>query len=55
MFDKAKAWSAHAITITGVIFGLLSMLALVQGQPQACLLWLGAALIVDGLWHASFR
>jgi phosphatidylcholine synthase len=49
IFDKAKAWSAHAITITGVIFGLLSMLALVNGQPQGCLLWLGAALIVDGL------
>lgn len=47
--DKAKAWSAHAVTISGVIFGLLASLALVKGHPQSCLLWLGVALLVDGL------
>lgn len=47
--DKAKAWGVHAFTISGVILGLLATLALLNGQPKACLLWLGAALLVDGL------
>ncbi|MCY1282952.1 Phosphatidylcholine synthase [compost metagenome] len=48
-FSKAKAWSVHAITASGVILALLALLALVDGRPQACLLWLGVALLVDGL------
>jgi len=47
--SKAKAWSAHAVTASGVILALLALLALVDNRPQACLLWLGAALLVDGL------
>lgn len=47
--SKAKAWSAHAITASGVILALLALLALIDGRPQACLLWLGLALLVDGL------
>ena len=39
--SKAKAWSAHAITASGVILALLALLALLDGRPQACLLWLG--------------
>nr|ADW77212.1 phosphatidylcholine synthase [Pseudomonas sp. 593(2011)] len=47
--SKAKAWSAHAVTSSGVILALLALLALVDNKPQACLLWLGVALLVDGL------
>ena len=47
--SKAKAWSAHAVTSSGVILALLALLALVDNRPQACLLWLGVALLVDGL------
>ncbi|AYC31916.1 phosphatidylcholine/phosphatidylserine synthase [Pseudomonas cavernae] len=48
-FSKAKAWSVHAVTASGVILALLALLALFDGQPKSCLLWLGAALLVDGL------
>ena len=47
--SKAKAWSAHAVTSSGVILAMLALLAVVDNRPQACLLWLGAALLVDGL------
>ncbi|WP_223302676.1 phosphatidylcholine synthase [Halotalea alkalilenta] len=44
-----KAWSVHAITASGVVLGMMALLALVDGNPVACLLWLGAAMMVDGL------
>lgn len=47
--SKAKAWSVHAVTASGVILGLLALLAVLDGRPQICLLWLGLALLVDGL------
>ncbi|MBM7060010.1 phosphatidylcholine/phosphatidylserine synthase [Pseudomonas sp. UL073] len=48
-FSKAKAWSVHAVTASGVILALLALLAVVDNRPGDCLLWLGAALLVDGL------
>ena len=47
--NNAKAWGVHAVTASGVILALLALLALVDNKPQACLLWLGLALLVDGL------
>ncbi|MDX1724206.1 MAG: phosphatidylcholine/phosphatidylserine synthase [Pseudomonas sp.] len=47
--SEAKAWSVHAVTASGVILALLALLAVLDGHPQVCLLWLGAALLVDGL------
>jgi phosphatidylcholine synthase len=47
--SKAKAWGAHAVTSSGVILALLALLAVLDGRPQVCLLWLGLALLVDGL------
>ena len=47
--NKAKAWSAHGVTATGVVLALMAILALFDNQPRDCLLWLGAALLVDGL------
>lgn len=47
--SKAKAWGVHAVTASGVILALLALLAVLDGRPQACLLWLGLALLVDGL------
>ena len=46
---KAKAWSVHAVTASGVILGMLALLALIEGRAESCLLWLGLALLVDGL------
>lgn len=47
--SEAKAWSVHAVTASGVILALLALLAVFDGRPQSCLLWLGLALLVDGL------
>ncbi|MGE7956228.1 phosphatidylcholine synthase [Pseudomonas sp. NPDC089530] len=44
-----KAWGAHGFTASGVVTALLATLALFDNQPKACLLWLGVALIVDGV------
>lgn len=44
-----KAWGAHGFTATGVVTAFLATLALFDNQPKACLLWLGLALIVDGV------
>ncbi|SHM61037.1 phosphatidylcholine synthase [Phytopseudomonas punonensis] len=46
---KAKAWSVHAVTASGVILGMLALLALIEGRAESCLMWLGLALLVDGL------
>lgn len=43
------AWSVHLLTATGVIFALLALRAVDAGKELAALLWLGVALIVDGL------
>ncbi|WP_345799654.1 phosphatidylcholine synthase [Halomonas dongshanensis] len=45
---KYKAWSVHALTASGVLLGTMALLALIDTNPVACLLWLGAAMMVDG-------
>lgn len=39
----------HALTASGAFLGLLSMLAIIRSDDRAALLWLGAALAIDGL------
>ena len=46
---RLKAWGAHGFTATGVVTAFLATLALLDNQPTHCLMWLGVALIVDGL------
>lgn len=43
------AWSVHALTLTGVIWATLALLALSSDQPKLMWLLLGIALIVDGI------
>lgn len=43
-----KAWSVHILTASGVLLGTMALLALIDNNPVACLLWLGAAMMVDG-------
>jgi len=45
---RALAWSVHLFTATGAIWGLLSILAIQQGQYKLLLLWVVLAVIVDG-------
>lgn len=42
------AWAVHAFTASGVVTALLAVIALVAGDLRQALLWLGAALIIDG-------
>ncbi len=42
------AWGVHAFTASGVIAGLLAIAALIAGDFRMVLLWLGAALLIDG-------
>lgn len=44
----AAAWAVHAFTASGVITALLAIAALIAGDLRLALLWLGAALIIDG-------
>ena len=46
---RLKAWGAHGFTATGVVTAFLATLALFDNQPKACLIWLGVALLVDGV------
>ena len=43
------AWAVHVFTASGVVIGLLALLAVVAGDARAALLWLGLALFVDGI------
>lgn len=46
---RAAGWAVHALTASGAFLGLLSMLAVINGDARGALLWLGAALAIDGL------
>ncbi|CAO3446694.1 Phosphatidylcholine synthase (EC 2.7.8.24) [Azospirillum argentinense] len=46
---RLSAWGVHAFTGSGVVLGLLALLAAVNGEAKACLGWLGLALVVDGV------
>lgn len=43
------AWSVHAFTITGVLWACLASVALIHGSIKMMWLWLGVALVVDGI------
>lgn len=45
----ALAWATHAFTLTGAIWASLAVIALHDGHLKLMWLWLGIALIVDGV------
>lgn len=47
--NRISAWSVHLFTASGVIIALLAIDALIKNDARMVLLWLGAALIIDGL------
>lgn len=47
--SRIIAWAVHVLTASGVVISLLSLLAILKGNAQEALLWLGLALAVDGL------
>ena len=44
-----KAWGVHAFTASGVVFGLLALLAIIDNDPKMALTWLGVTLFIDGI------
>lgn len=47
--SAASAWAVHALTGSGAALGVLALAAVVADDAKAALLWLGAALLIDGL------
>lgn len=47
--STAAAWSVHLLTSTGVVVALLALLAVEREQWREALLWLFAALVIDGV------
>ena len=46
---SAFAWGVHLLTVAGVVLALLSLLAIERQQWREALLWLFAALVIDGI------
>ncbi|MCA3247916.1 MAG: CDP-alcohol phosphatidyltransferase family protein [Tagaea sp.] len=47
--QKGAAWAVHALTASGAVIGLLALIAVIEGDAREAFLWLGLALIVDGI------
>jgi phosphatidylcholine synthase len=45
--EKLLAWGAHLFTATGAIWGLLTILAIMDQQWRAAFGWMGIAVLVD--------
>lgn len=45
---RAFAWGVHLFTASGIVWGLLSILAIYQHQWKLAFWWIAATLIVDG-------
>ncbi len=46
---RAAAFSVHILTASGAALGLLALIAAVEGRWTQMFLWLGIALVVDGI------
>ncbi|HFC11585.1 MAG TPA: phosphatidylcholine/phosphatidylserine synthase, partial [Anaerolineae bacterium] len=47
--EKALAWSVHIYTASGALWGLLAVLAAVEGKMMASFAWMCVTLLVDGV------
>ncbi len=47
--QQLAVWGVHAFTMTGVAWAALALLALSEGKIKMMWLWLGIALVVDGI------
>jgi phosphatidylcholine synthase len=46
-FCRSRAWGAHLYTGMGLIAGFLALGAIIAGNAQRCVPWLGLALFID--------
>ena len=47
--SKVLAWTIHLFTMSGVVLGIKALQAIGEGKPRAALLWMMAAMVVDGI------
>jgi phosphatidylcholine synthase len=47
--EKIMAWAVHAFTATGVVWGLLGVIAVMNGQWKLAFAWMLIATFVDGV------
>lgn len=47
--SRTLAWMVHAFTATGALLALLALMAIERGDWPLALLWLLAALVIDGI------
>ena len=48
-YRKILAWSVHAFTATGAVWGVMSILAILQHDWKMCFIWIAIAMVVDGV------
>ncbi len=48
-FHPRVAWGIHALTASGVLCGMMGMIAVLDGSARAALLWLMVAMVIDGI------
>lgn len=46
---RAQAFAVHAFTASGAVLGFLALVTTLEGELAAAFLWLGVALVVDGV------
>lgn len=47
--ERARAWAIHGLTASGAVIAMLALTAVTDGDPASAFLWLGLALVVDGV------
>lgn len=47
--NRAFAWAAHFFTASGMIFGFLGLIAILNGEQTLAFLFMGLALVIDGV------
>ena len=47
--DKIAAWAVHGFTASGAVLGFLAIISILNNDLIGAFLWLGLALLIDGL------
>ena len=47
--DKIAAWAVHGFTASGAVLGFLAIISILNSNLIGAFLWLGLALLIDGL------
>lgn len=53
--DKIAAWAVHGFTASGAVLGFLAIISIFNNDLVGAFLWLGLALLIDGLDGALAR